>query len=371
MESLDCVVMGAGVVGLAVARELALRGREVVVLEAEAGVGRHTSSRNSEVIHAGIYYAPGSLKARMCVAGRRALISYLTERNLPHQPIGKILVAVSEGELETLERLRRLAEANGVGDLVALSAEDVRALEPAIVAVRGILSPSTGILDSHALMSALKADLEAAGGVISLGAPVTGGQIDDRGIVLDVGGQGPVSVRCKAVVNSAGLHAPSVARTLSGLDPGLVPREHFARGHYFALAGRSPFQRLVYPVPAPGALGIHVTLDLAGRARFGPDITWSAGVDYAFDEARTQAFYRAVRRYYPGLVDGALEPGYVGIRPKIVPEGAPAADFVVQGPEVHGVPGLVNLFGIESPGLTACLALADEVAHRLGLRRPR
>jgi L-2-hydroxyglutarate oxidase LhgO len=366
MESLDCVVIGAGVVGLAVARALASRGREVVVLEAEAGVGRHTSSRNSEVIHAGIYYPSGSLKARLCVAGRRALVAYMAEREVPHRRVGKILIAVREGELATLERLRLLAEANGVDDLVSLSAEEVRALEPAVVAVRGVLSPSTGILDSGALMGALKADLEAAGGAVVLSAKVLSGHVEERGIVLDVGGEGPVSVRCKTVVNSAGLHAPSVARTLRGLNPGFVPREHFARGHYFALAGPSPFRHLVYPMPAPGALGIHVTLDLAGRARFGPDITWSPGVDYAFDEARAQAFYDAVRRYYPCLADGALDPGYVGIRPKIVPEGAPAADFVVQGPEIHGVPGLVNLFGIESPGLTACLAIADEVAARLG-----
>lgn len=366
MESLDCVVIGAGVVGLAVARELALRGREVVLLEAEADVGRHTSSRNSEVIHAGIYYQPGSLKARLCVAGRRALVSYLTERKLPHRIVGKILVAVCDAEVAKLEQLRRLAEANGVDDLVALSADEVHALEPEVVAVAGILSPSTGILDSHALMTALKADLEAAGGRVLFGAPVTGGQIDAGGIVLDVGGPDPVSVGCKAVVNSAGLCAPSVARTLRGLDPDLVPRAFFARGHYFALAGQSPFRHLVYPVPAPGALGIHVTLDLAGRARFGPDISWSPGVDYTFDEARAHTFYRAIRRYYPGLAQGALEPGYVGVRPKIVPEGAPGADLVVQGPQSHGVAGLVNLFGIESPGLTACLALADEVATRLG-----
>lgn len=366
MESLDCVVIGAGVVGLAVARGLALRGREVVVLEAEAGTGRHTSSRNSEVIHAGIYYPTGSLKARLCVAGRRALGAYLAERDVPHRRVGKLLIAVHESELGTLERLRRLAEANGVDDLVTLSAEDVRALEPDVVAVRGVLSPSTGILDSHALMAALEADLVAKGGVVVLSAPVTGGHVEDRDIVLDVGGKEPVSVRCKTVVSSAGLHAPRVARALRGLDPAFVPREYFARGHYFTLAGRSPFRHLVYPMPAPGALGIHVTLDLAGRARFGPDITWSPGVDYAFDEGRAPAFYSAVRRYHPGLEDGALEPGYVGIRPKIVPEGAAAADFVVQGPEVHGIHGLVNLFGIESPGLTACLAIADEVAARLG-----
>lgn len=367
MESLDCVVIGAGVVGLAIARRLALAGREVVVLEAEAGVGRHTSSRSSEVIHAGIYFLPGSLKARLCVAGNRALYTYMAARNVPHRRIGKLLIAVREGEVATLDRWSRLAVANGVQDLVALSAADVRSLEPAVVAVRGVFSPSTGILDSHALMGALQADLVAAGGTVVLSSPVMGGQVQEGGIVLDVGGADPVSVRCKVVVNSAGLQAPGVARTLGGLDPSFVPREHFAKGHYFVLAGRSPFNHLVYPMPAPGAHGIHVTLDLSGRARFGPDIAWTHDVDYAFDEGRAQTFYDAIRRYYPGLADGALEPGYVGIRPKLVPEGTPAADFVVQGPETHGVPGVVNLFGIESPGLTACLSIADEVAARLGL----
>lgn len=359
--------MGAGVVGLAVARALALRGREVVLLESEADLGRHTSSRNSEVIHAGIYYPAGTLKARLCVAGRRALVAYLRERGLPHRPIGKLLVAVSESETGKLAQLRRMAEANGVDDLVALSAEDVRALEPAVAAVSGILSPSTGILDGHALMRALRADLEAAGGVVVFGARVAGGQVDGDGLVLDITGREASRVRCRAVVNSAGLWAPSVAQSLRGVDPTLIPRPYFAKGHYFTLAGRSPFKRLIYPVPAPGALGIHVTLDLAGRVRFGPDISWGPGMDYAFDEARAETFYRAIRRYYPGLAEGALEPGYVGVRPKIAPEGAPAADFVVQGPEAHGVAGLVNLFGIESPGLTACLALADEVLLRLGV----
>lgn len=366
MESLDCVVIGAGVVGLAVARRLALAGREVVVLEAGAGVGRHTSSRNSEVIHAGIYYPSGSLKARLCVAGRQALYSFLTERNIPHRRIGKLLIAVCEGEIPTLDRLGRLAEANGVDDLVALTAADVRALEPAVTAVRGLFSPSTGILDSHALMRALQADLEAAGGTVVLSAPVIFGRIEDGSIDLDVGGSDPIQVRCKTVVISAGLHASSVARTIRGLTHDFIPRAYFARGHYFTLAGPSPFEHLVYPMPAPGALGIHVTLDLAGRARFGPDITWTDEVNYAFDEGRAPTFYEAIRRYHPGLADGDLEPGYVGIRPKIVPEGARAADFVIQGPETHGVPGLVNLFGIESPGLTACLAIADEVAARLG-----
>jgi L-2-hydroxyglutarate oxidase LhgO len=370
MDSLDCVVIGAGVVGLAVARRLALAGREVAVIEAEAGIGRHTSSRNSEVIHAGLYYLPGTLKARLSVAGNRALYAYLAEHGVPHRRLGKILIAVTEAEVPTLERLRRLGEANGVADLVSLSAADVRALEPAVVAVRGVLSPSTGILDAGALMRSLRVDLEAAGGTVVLSSPVTGGERTSEGIALDVGGAAPTRVLARTVVNAAGLRAPAVARSLSGVDAAVVPPAYFARGHYFALQRPSPFSRLVYPMPAPGALGIHVTLDLAGRARFGPDICWASEASYALDEGREPIFRDAIRRYYPALADGDLAPGYVGVRPKIVPEGAPAADFVVQGPEAHGVRGLVNLFGIESPGLTACLALAEEVAARLGVRSP-
>lgn len=365
MGVLDCVVIGAGVVGLAIARRLALAGREVVVLEAEAGVGRHTSSRNSEVVHAGFYYPAGSLKARLCAAGRHALYAYAAARDVPHRRIGKLLIAVHEREIAKLEHLGRMANESGVDDLVTLSAADVRALEPAIVAARGIFSPSTGIIDGRALMRAFEADLAVAGGKIVLSAPVLSGHVEDRGIALDVGGNDPLHVRCNTVVNAAGLRAPLVARTVRGLDPRFIPHEHFARGHYFLLAGRPPFAHLVYPVPAPGVSGIHLTLDLAGNARFGPDLTWATDVDYAFDERRAPAFYEAIRRYYPALADDQLVPGYVGIRPKIAPKGMPAADFVIQGPEAHGIPGLVNLFGIESPGLTACLAIADEVAARL------
>lgn len=366
MESLDCVVIGAGVVGLAIARRLMLAGREVVVLEAEAGIGRHASSRNSEVIHAGIYYPAGTLKARLCVEGRKALYSYLSERGIAHRRIGKLLVAVRDDEIATLTKLHRLAEANGVDDLVPLSAEDVRALEPAVTAVRGVFSPSTGILDSHALMRALQSDLEEGGGTVVLSAPLLASDVCDSGFELEIGGKEPTRARCKSLIISAGLWAPTVARGLrNGLDERFVPTAYFARGHYFVLARPSPFTHLVYPMPAPGALGIHVTLDLAGRARFGPDITWCDAIDYAFDDTRAPAFYAAIRRYYPALGDGDLEPGYVGVRPKIVPAGAPTADFVIQGPEAHGIAGLVNLFGIESPGLTACLAIADEVAARL------
>lgn len=365
MESLDCLVAGGGIVGLAIARQLALAGREVVVLEAEAEIGQHASSRNSEVIHAGIYYPTGSLKARLCVRGRQLLCAYLGERKIAHQRIGKLLIAVEEPEIATLEKLRRLAEANGVDDLIPLAREEVRAREPTLTAVRGLWSPSTSIVDSHALLASLRSDLVANRGTVALSAPVVGGHVEERGIILAIGGQEPVRVRCKTVVNAAGLHAPRVARSLQGLDARFVPDAYFAKGHYFTLRGPSPFRHLVYPMPAPGALGIHVTLDLAGHARFGPDLTWTEGVDYTFDDARAPAFYAAIRRYYPDLADGALDPGYVGIRPKIVPAGSPSADFVIQGPETHGVPGLINLFGIESPGLTACLAIAEDVEARL------
>jgi L-2-hydroxyglutarate oxidase LhgO len=365
MDSLDAVVIGAGVVGLAVGQRLARQGRRVVVLEAEAAIGKHASSRNSEVIHAGIYYPPGSLKARLCVSGRRTLYAYLGDRGVPHRPIGKVLVAVHEDEVAALERYRTTAEANGVTDLVPLDASAVTALEPEVVAVRGLLSPSTGIVDSHALMRALKADIETAGGDVVVSAPVLGGYVNDTGIVLDVGGVDPIKVHCTTVINAAGLFAARVARTICGVAPSSVPVAYFAQGHYFLLARQSPFKHLVYPMPTLGGLGIHVTLDLAGGARFGPDIAWGEGVSYAFDEGRAAAFYRAIRTYYPGLPDGALQPGYVGVRPKIVPEGMPAADFVFQGPETHGAPGLLNLYGIESPGLTACLAIADEVVARL------
>ncbi len=364
MSVLDCVVVGAGVVGLAIGRRLALAGRRVVVLEAEPRIGQHTSARNSEVIHAGVYYPTGTLKARLCVAGNPAIYAYASERGVPARRIGKILLAVRDGEVPTLERIHRLAETNGVRDLVTLSAADLRALEPDVVGVRGVWSPSTGIVDSQALMRALQADLEAASGTVVLGAPVTGGTIEDDAIELRVGGAAMFRARCRTVVNSAGLGAARLARSLASLDPRFVPREHYARGHYFVLDRRSPFRHLVYPMPTPGAASIHVTLDLAGRARFGPDISWSDDVSYAFDDARAPAFYEAVRRFYPALADGELRAGLVGVRPKIVGEGEPAADFVIQGPEVHGVRGLVNLFGIESPGLTSCLAIADEVAAR-------
>ena len=364
--SADAAVIGAGVIGLAVARALALAGREVYLVESERFVGFHTSSRNSEVIHAGLYYPKGSLKARLCVEGRHALYDYCRARGVAHARTGKVLVATTREEIPELERIRAAAEANGVDDLTWLSAGEVHALEPEVRSVRGLLSPSTGIVDSHGLMSALRSDAEAAGAQLVLRTPVLGGRVGSGGIELELGGDEPSRIRFRTVVNSAGPWAQGVARSLAGLPPASIPPQRFAKAHYFVLSGRSPFRRLVYPVPVPGGLGTHVTLDLAGRARFGPDVSWVNSVDYAFDESRAESFYRSIRRYYPGLPDGALVPGYTGVRPKLSGPGEPAADFVVQGPAEHGVPGLVNLYGIESPGLTAALPLASLAARLAG-----
>jgi L-2-hydroxyglutarate oxidase LhgO len=364
VRSLDTVVIGGGVIGLAAARALALRGREVVLVEAESTLGNHGSSRNSEVIHAGIYYPTGSLKARTCVAGKHRLYAYCEARGVQTRRLGKLIVATSDRELPVLERIRAQALANGVDDLVPLTAEEVRRREPAVHAVGALWSPSTGIVDSHEYMTALRQDLEELGGTVVTRTPALGGEVGAHGIELELGGQEPMRVSARTVVNAAGLWAPAVARSLKGLPEKAVPVQRYAKGHYFTLSGRSPFSHLVYPVPVPGALGTHVTLDLAGQARFGPDIEWIDSIDYTFDEARAQGFYDAIRRYYPALEDGALAPGYTGIRSKLVVE-AEIADFVIQGRAEHGVAGLVNLYGIESPGLTASLAIAELVADEL------
>jgi L-2-hydroxyglutarate oxidase LhgO len=367
MDCVEVAVIGAGVVGLAAARVLARSGREVVVIEKELGIGRHTSSRNSEVIHAGIYYTPGSSKARLCVAGRHALYQYCEANKIAHRRVGKLLVATRDEEVPLLVKLRAQAELNGVDDLSWVDAAELHVLEPALAAVRALHSPSTGILSSDELMRALRRDAEAAGAQFALGTALLGGRVAEHGIVLSTSGSGAATLLASMVVNAAGPWAPSVARSIQGVPAAAIPTAHFAKGHYASLRGRAPFSRLVYPVPVPGGLGVHYTLDLGGQARFGPDVTWVDSVDYSFDESRVDAFYRTIRRYYPALADGDLSPGYTGVRPKIVPAGAPDADFVIQGQAVHGVPGLVNLFGIESPGLTASLALADEVRLLLGL----
>jgi L-2-hydroxyglutarate oxidase LhgO len=363
VDRVNAVVIGAGIVGLAVARALARDGREVVILEAEDAIGTHTSSRNSEVIHAGIYYPQGSLKARACVEGRRRLYAYCAERRVPHRRCGKLIVATDAAQLEELEGIRQRAHANGVSDVVRLSPTQARAMEPELDCVAALHSPSTGIIDSHALMVAYLGDAERAGAMLALKSPLTKGVVRTGGIELHVAGAEPILAA--QVVNSAGLRAPSLARRIDGYPSELAPPELYAKGNYYTLAQRAPFSRLVYPVPEPGGLGVHVTLDLDGRARFGPDVEWVDRIDYTVDPRRTERFYGAIRRYWPGLPDGALEPAYAGIRPKISGKGAPAADFLVQGLREHGVRGLVNLFGIESPGLTASLPLADAVLGQL------
>jgi L-2-hydroxyglutarate oxidase LhgO len=348
MDKVDAVIIGAGVVGLAVARALALRGLETVVLESERSIGTGTSSRNSEVIHAGIYYAPGSLKARLCVRGKALLYEFCRSHGVPHARCGKLIVATAEAQVGMLERLQATGRANGVDGLELITAQQAVAAEPALSCVAALASASTGIVDSHALMLALRGDFEGAGGMR-----------------LEVGGAQPMALAAGLVVNAAGLHAPALAARIDGLAPGSVPKAYLAKGSYYGLPGRSPFSRLIYPVPEPGGLGVHLTLDLGGQARFGPDVEWVDHIDYAVDPARAAAFVDAIRRYWPGLPDGALQPGYAGIRPKISGPGEPAADFVIQDARTHGVPGLVNLFGIESPGLTASLAIAEEVLARV------
>jgi L-2-hydroxyglutarate oxidase LhgO len=366
MERMDAVVVGAGVVGLACARALAMAGREVLVLEAAGTIGTGTSSRNSEVIHAGIYYVTDSLRARSCVAGKQMLYPYCAEHGVAHRRCGKLIVATDEAQRAALERIQKQALANGVDDLCWLEPDAVRALEPEVSCVAALLSPSTGIIDSHGLMLAYQGDAEDHGAMIAFHAPVTAGKVAAGGIELAVGGHDPMRLHARTVVNAAGLFAPAVARSIEGMPPAKVPSAYFSKGNYYTLSGARPFSHLVYPVPEHGGLGIHVTIDLGGQVRFGPDVEWIVAIDYDVDPARANGFYQAIRRYYPGLKDGAIEPGYAGIRPKIQPQGAPAADFMIQGPREHGVAGLVNLFGIDSPGLTASMALAADVAT-LGL----
>jgi L-2-hydroxyglutarate oxidase LhgO len=365
VDEVEAVVVGAGVIGLAAARALALAGHEVIVLERADGIGSETSSRNSEVIHGGLYYPAGSLKAASCVAGRQRLYAYCREHGVPHAPLGKLIVATEEAEIPGVEKIDAAARANGVGNLEWLSAAQAQRLEPELHCVAALLSPSTGIIDSHALMLAYQGEAEAAGAFVALRSPVLSGRIVGDGFELAVGGADPTTIRCRLLVNAAGLFAPALACAIDGIPRDSVPPAYFCRGVYFTLSGKAPFRHLIYPVPVPGGLGVHITLDLAGQARFGPDVEWIDRVDYAVDPRRGDGFYAAVRRYWPGLRDGALQPGYAGIRPKISGPDEPAADFVVQGPPEHGIPGLVNLYGIESPGLTASLPLADEVLKKL------
>jgi L-2-hydroxyglutarate oxidase LhgO len=363
MDKVDCVIVGAGVVGLAIARRLAMAGREVIVLEATEGIGTVTSSRNSEVIHAGIYYRAGSLMARMCVSGKQALYQYCRDHGVPHRNCGKLIVATSAKETEKLQSIRAHAEANGVLDMQLLPGEEARALEPSLNCDAALLSPSTGIIDSHAYMLALRGDAEAAGAAFAFHTPLLRARTAAGGIEIEAGGEAPMILACNLLVNAAGLEAPAVARSIEGIPIELIPSAYLAKGNYFSCSTRAPFSRLIYPVPEPGGLGVHLTLDMAGQARFGPDVEWVDHVDYAVDPARAQRFYPAIRKYWPTLPDHALMPSYSGIRPKIVPPAVATQDFLIQGPRDHGVRGVINLFGIESPGLTSSLAIADHVGE--------
>lgn len=366
MDQIECVVIGAGVVGLAVARELAERGREVIVLEATEAIGTGTSSRNSEVIHAGLYYPRGSLKATLCVRGREMLYEYCAARGVPHQRCGKLLVATARNQLPQLQAIEARGKENGVLDLIRLTGTEAQELEPALQCVAAVFSPQTGIVDSHQLLLALQGDAERAGAVCAFHSPVESIEARSGRFTVNVGGAAPMALSAACVVNSAGLHANALARKIRGLDARHVPPLYFARGNYFGTSGRAPFTRLIYPMPNEAGLGVHLTIDLGGQARFGPDVEWIDTINYDVDPRRADAFYAAIREYWPALPDDALQPAYAGIRPKLSGPGEPAADFVIQGPAAHGVRGLVNLFGIESPGLTASLAIAQRVCELVG-----
>jgi L-2-hydroxyglutarate oxidase LhgO len=360
--TVDCVVVGAGVIGLAAARALAQAGWDTLVIEQADRIGTGISSRSSEVIHAGLYYPPGSLKARLCVEGRDRLWAYCAERGIAHLRCGKLVVAPQAEQVMAIETILATATANAVADLSLLDGAEARALEPELRCEAALLSPSTGVLDSHAYMLALQADAEAAGATFAFNTPVSAVRREPGRLSVCVNDQPQPAVKTRVLVNAAGLGAVDLAGRIEALAPARVPRLRWAKGSYFALAGRAPFSRLIYPQPELGGLGVHLTLDLGGQARFGPDVEWVDRIDYDVDPARAQGFEAAIRTWWPDLPTGRLSPAYAAVRPKLSGPGEPAADFRIDGPAVHGVPGLVNLFGIESPGLTASLALADEVA---------
>lgn len=363
---IDAVVIGAGVVGLACARRLAMAGIETLILEAESDIGTGVSARNSEVIHAGIYYPTGSLKARLCVDGRRKLYEYCEAHGVTHKRVGKLVVATDEMQIPALRKLMAQAIANGVDDIIEISGEQARRMEPSLACVAAFHSPSTGIISAHDLMLSLLGEAETHGAALARQSPVLRGHLERDGrVTLEVGGAAPMLLTARLLVNAAGLGAQAVARGIAGFPAEHVPPLYYAKGNYFALSGRSPFSRLIYPMPEAAGLGVHLTLDLGGQARFGPDVEWIDRPTYEVDARRGDAFYAAIRTYWPGLRDGALEPAYSGIRPKLQAPDAPAADFRIDGPEVHGAAGQVHLYGIESPGLTSSLAIADEVWKRL------
>ena len=361
MADIDCIVLGAGVVGLSVARQLALSGREVLIAEGAEGIGTGTSARNSEVIHAGIYYPKDSLKARLCVEGKKLLYEYCAQHGVDHQRPGKLIVATDAAQSAKLEGIAERARLNGVNDLYRISGREAAELEPELTCDAALVSPSTGIVDSHGLMLALQGDAENAGAQCVFLTPFQQGRVLENGeFLLSFGGEETMEITASCIVNATGLSAPDVARRLAGQPGSLIPPAYYCKGSYFTLSGRSPFSRLIYPMPDSAGLGVHLTIDLGGQAKFGPDTEWVDGENYDIDPQRARSFYTAVRSYWPGLPDNALQPGYTGIRPKIVGPGEHAADFIIAGPGTHGVRGLVNLFGIESPGLTACLAIGQE-----------
>jgi L-2-hydroxyglutarate oxidase LhgO len=365
MDHIECVVIGAGVIGLAIARALSKAGRDVLIIDQGPTFGTETSARNSEVIHAGIYYEPTSLMAKLCAPGRKALYAYCESRNVAHKRCGKLIVATTPAEVQRLDEIARHARGNGVDDLIVLTKDEATALEPALSCEGALLSPSTGIIDSHGYMLALLADAEAHGTIIAYRSRFTHATPRSRGfaIHIEIGDGETMGLSCTILVNAGGLHAPAVAARIAGLDGTHIPTAYYAKGNYFAATARVPFSRLIYPVPVAGGLGVHLTLDLAGRARFGPDVEWIDRINYEVDPDRAQKFYGAIRRYWPGLPNASLFADYAGIRPKIVPPAIAKQDFVISGAASHGLPGLVNLFGIESPGLTASLAIADAVSE--------
>ncbi|WP_151636438.1 NAD(P)/FAD-dependent oxidoreductase [Noviherbaspirillum aerium] len=371
MDKVDCIVIGAGVVGLATARALALGGRDVLIVEQHPAIGMETSSRNSEVIHAGLYYPTGSLKARLCVRGRDALYAYCADRGIPHRRCGKLIVATSEAQLAKLGQIHEQAMANGCSEVVFLTAREARELEPELSCVGALSSPNTGIIDSHAYMLALQGDAEHAGAVLAVGSQVRNARLHADMVVLSVQASDgtEMEIATELLVNCAGLWAPRLAGLIEGLDQRQTPRAWFAKGNYYSLAGKAPFSRLVYPVPEPGGLGVHLTLDLGGQARFGPDVEWletpDGEPDYRVAPERADRFYQEIRAYWPKLQDAALQPAYSGVRPKISGPGEPAADFMFCN---HGSPHYLGLYGIESPGLTAALAIAEHAASLAGRR---
>lgn len=368
MEQVDCVVIGAGVIGLAVAREMALQGRETILLERESSFGTVSSARNSEVIHAGIYYPKDSLKAKLCVEGNRLLYEYCRSHQVSTQPYGKLIVASDDHQINDLQAILYKAHNNGVPEIKLISGDEAKVLEPNLQCSAAILSASTGIVDSHGYMLSLLGGFEDAGGMVAYQSPLISakpiGVNAEGGFELEIGGADGMKIQTKLLINCAGMSAPAVAKRIEGLKQEQIPKAFFAKGNYFSLAGRSPFTHLIYPIPEPGGLGVHLTLDMGGQAKFGPDVEWldidaEEQVDYTVDPKRSEGFYEAVRRYWPGLKDGSLQPDYSGIRAKIVPPNSPAGDFCFDTPKEHGLSGLFNLYGFESPGLTSSLAIAN------------